>query len=146
MQWQSRQIFSCLIMLAILWSSLKQVNNYYHSCKVSNYCKSFHKENVLAINASRLFCRRRGAIKMLIELDLNVRWAQKWLWGPAQSLMKLLKIMALLSIRPRGFEQDNHFSRKNVKLFCVINPIHVNISRPIKNLNLSSGNVCRLEH
>ena len=43
--------------------------------------------------------------------------------------MKLLKIMALISIRPRGFEQDNHFSRRNVKLFCVINPIHVNISR-----------------
>ena len=32
-----------------------------------------HKENVLAINASRLLCQRRGAIKMLIELDLNVR-------------------------------------------------------------------------
>ena len=32
--------------------------------------------------------------------------AQKWLWGPAQSLMKLLNIMALLSIKPRGFEQD----------------------------------------
>ena len=47
-------------------------NNYYHGRKVSNY-KSLHKENVLAINASGLLCRRRGAIKMLIELDLNVR-------------------------------------------------------------------------
>ena len=57
--------------------------------------------------------------------------AQKWSWGPAQSLKKLLKITALLSIRPRGFEQDNHFSRRNVKLFCVLNPIHVDISRTI---------------
>ena len=55
--------------------------------------------------------------------------------------MKLLKIMALLSIRPRGFEQDNHFRRKNVKLFCVINSIHVNICRAIKNLDLSSGDI-----
>ena len=47
-------------------------NNYYHGRKVSNY-KSLHKENVLAINASGLLCRRRGAIKMIIELDLNVR-------------------------------------------------------------------------
>ena len=34
------------------------------------------EENVLAINAkiaSGLLCQRRGAIKMLIELDLNVR-------------------------------------------------------------------------
>ena len=40
--------------------------------------------------------------------------------------MKLLKIMASLSIRPRGFKQENHFSRRNVKLFCVVNSIHVN--------------------
>ena len=60
-------------MLAILWSSLKQENNYYHGRKVSNY-KSLHKENVLAINASGLLCRRRGPIKMLIELNLKVRW------------------------------------------------------------------------
>ena len=39
---------------------------------MSNY-KSFHKENVLAINASGLLCRRRDAIKMVIELDLKVR-------------------------------------------------------------------------
>ena len=60
--------------------------------------------------------------------------------------MKLLKIMALISIRSRSFEQDNHFSRRNVKLFCVINPIYVNKSRPIKHLDLSSGNICKLEH
>ena len=48
--------------------------------------------------------------------------------------------------RPRGFEQDNHFSRRNVKFFCVINPIHVDISRPIKHLDLSSGSICKLEH
>ena len=66
--------FSLAHMLAILWSSLKQVhlNNYYHGRKVSNY-KSSHNENVLAINASGLLCRRRSAVKMLIELDLNVR-------------------------------------------------------------------------
>ena len=54
---------------------MKQVNNHYHGRKVNNY-KSVHKENVLAINAkiaSGLLCQRRGAIKMLIELDLNVR-------------------------------------------------------------------------
>ena len=45
--------------------------------------------------------------------------AQKWLRGPAQSLMKLLNIMALLSIKPRGFEQDNNFARRNIKL-CVL--------------------------
>ena len=60
--------------------------------------------------------------------------------------MQLFEIIALISIRPRGFEQDNHFSRRNVKLFCVINPIHVNISRPIKHLDLSLGNICKLEH
>ena len=32
-------------MMAILSSSLKQVNNYYHGRKESNY-KSLHKENV----------------------------------------------------------------------------------------------------
>ena len=37
---------------------------------MSNY-KFLHKETVLGINASGLLCRRRGAIKMLIELDLN---------------------------------------------------------------------------
>ena len=42
--------------------------------------------------------------------------------------MKLLKIMALISIRPRAFEQDNHFSRRNVKPVCVINPIHVQVN------------------
>ena len=26
--------------------------------------------------------------------------------------------------KAEGFEQDNHFSRRNVKLFCVISPIH----------------------
>ena len=50
---------------------MKQVNNYNHGRKVSNY-ESLHKENVLAINASGLLCRRRGAIKMLIVLNLNV--------------------------------------------------------------------------
>ena len=59
-------------MMAILCSSLKQVNNCYHGLKVSNY-NSVHKENVLAINASGLLCRRLGFIRMLIELDLNVR-------------------------------------------------------------------------
>ena len=44
---------SLVHMLAILWSSLKLVNNYYHGRKVSNY-KSWHKENVLAKNASWL--------------------------------------------------------------------------------------------
>ena len=39
---------------------------------MSNY-KSLHKENVLAINASGLLCQRRGAIRMLIDLDVNVR-------------------------------------------------------------------------
>ena len=39
---------------------------------MSNY-KSLHKQNVLAINASGLLCRRRDAKKMLIELDPNVR-------------------------------------------------------------------------
>ena len=39
---------------------------------MSNY-KFLHNENVLAINASGLLCRRRSAIEMLIELDLNVR-------------------------------------------------------------------------
>ena len=63
-------------MLAILWSSLKQVNNYYHGRKVSNY-KSLHEENFLIINASGLLYWRRGAIKMLIELDLNVRWSSE---------------------------------------------------------------------
>ena len=58
--------FSLLQMLTTLWSSLKHVNNYYNSHKVSNY-KSFHKEKILAINAIN------GAIKMLIELDL--RWS-----------------------------------------------------------------------
>ena len=42
---------SLVHMLAILCSSLKQVNSYYHGRKVSNH-KSLHKENVLAINAS----------------------------------------------------------------------------------------------
>ena len=45
---------------------------YYHGRKVRNY-KCLHEENVLAVNASGLLCQRRGAIKMLIELDLNVR-------------------------------------------------------------------------
>ena len=45
--------------------------------------------------------------------------AQKWLGGPAQSLIKRLNIMALLSIKPRGSEQDSHFTRRNVKL-CVL--------------------------
>ena len=57
-------------MLAILCSSLKQVNNCYHGRKVSN-CKSVHKENVLA-NASGLLCRRLVFIRMLIELELTV--------------------------------------------------------------------------
>ena len=76
MQWRSRRIFSRLLFarahagyLVIFTETGK--NNYYHGRKVSNY-KSLHKENVLAINASGLLCRRRGAIKMLIELDLNV--------------------------------------------------------------------------
>ena len=61
--------------------------------------------------------------------------------------MKLVKIMALISIRPRGLEQDiTILVIENVKLFCVINPIHVNISQPIKHLDLSSGNICKLEH
>ena len=54
---------------------MKQVNNHYHGHKVSNY-KSLHKVKVLVINAkiaSGLLCQRRGGIKMLIELDLNVR-------------------------------------------------------------------------
>ena len=29
---------------------------------------------------------------------------------------------------------------------CAINPMHVNISRPTKNLDLSSRNICKLEH
>ena len=65
-------------MLAILWSSLNRVNDYYHGRKVNNY-KSLHKENVLAINASGLLFQRRGAIKMLIELDL--RWSLEVVMG-----------------------------------------------------------------
>ena len=54
---------------------------------------------------------------------------------------------SLMKIRLRGFEQDiTILVVENVKLFCVINPIHVNISRPIKHLDLSSGNICKLEH
>ena len=56
-------------MLAILWSLLKQVKNYYDGRKVSNY-KSLHKENVLAIIASGLLFRRRDANK-----DANRAWS-----------------------------------------------------------------------
>ena len=59
---------------------------------------------------------------------------------------KALTAWSSLSIKLRGFEQDNHFSRRNVKRFCVINPIHVNISQPTKNLDFSSGSICKLEH
>ena len=45
---------------------------------MSNY-KSLNKISVLAINASGLLCPRRGALKMLIELDLSFAEAQKWL-------------------------------------------------------------------
>ena len=42
---------------------------------------------------------------------------------------------SLMKIRLRGFEQDiTILVVENVKLFCVINPINVNITRPIKNL------------
>ena len=65
MQWRSRRIFSRLLFACahagylVIFSETGQ-NNYYHGRKVSNY-KSLHKENVLAINASGLLCRRRGA-------------------------------------------------------------------------------------
>ena len=121
-------------MLAIMWSTLKQVNNHYHCRKVNNY-KSLHKENVSAINASGLLCRRRGAIKMLIELDLSVRWSSEVVMRTSSVANKRLNIMALLSIKPRGSEQDNHFTRRNVKL-CVLwtRCVHVNISRLKKKI------------
>ena len=118
------------------WSSLEQVNNYYHGRKVSNYCKSFHKEIVLAINASGLLCRRRGAIKMLIELDLNIRWSSEVVMGTSSVANETIKNYGVTLNKAEGLR----------KLFCVINPIRVNISRPKKNLDLSSGNICKLEH
>ena len=62
--------------------------------------------------------------------------------------MKLLNIMALLLIKPRDSDQDNHFTRRTVawRFVRYINPINVNISRHTKNLDLSPGNICKLEH
>ena len=62
--------FSLLQMLTTLWSSLKHVNNYYNSHKVSNY-KSFHKEKILAINASRLLWRYKDAYWAWSSLKLR---------------------------------------------------------------------------
>ena len=59
---------------------------------------------------------------------------------------KALTAWSSLSIKLRGFEQDNHSLVEMLHFVSVINPIHVNISQPTKNLDFSSGNICKLEH
>ena len=60
-------------MLAILWSSLKQVNNYYHGRKVSNY-KSLHKENVIySYKCERTVMSKTWSYKVRWSLEVVMR-------------------------------------------------------------------------
>ena len=90
-------------------------NNYYHGRKVSN-CTSLHKENVLAINTSGLLCRRRGATKMLIELDLNVRWSSEVVMMTSSVANETVKHYRVTINKAEGFRLGNHFTRRNLKL------------------------------
>ena len=115
--------FSFNFRLCTCWrSSLKQVNNHYHCRKVSNY-KSLHKENVLAINASGLLCRRRGAIKMLIELDLSVRWSSEVVRRTSSVANKTVKHYGVTINKAEGLRTGQSFYSQKCWALCVINPM-----------------------